>query len=285
MKKPSIYLKTFSLMLSLGVVMSASAMAIAAFKPSSPSPDQQTASESLLARRFRPRFRARRVRYSRRRSGGASRGPGVCYGEEITVTPVLPKINEQELSKKQEIAVESTVSPAPTFLISVDKTKATEAVFTLLNADDTEVIYEQEVSLENNTPGIITVSLPEPATEEEALVKENEEYHWYFSVRCDPTDLAGDLIVEGRINRIPKEDALAQALADATEQEKPAVYAEFGVWTEAASSLAALLENNPNNPEIQANWQALLESVNLEKLIEKDLVSRSGSTVETNAEN
>lgn len=284
MKKPSVYFKTFSLMLSLGVVMSASAMAFAAIKPSSPSPDQQTLSESLLARRFRrPRFRARGVRPSVRRSGGASRGPGMCYGEEITVTPVLPKINES--SKEGEITVESTVSPAPKFLISVDKTKATEAEFTLLNADDTEIIYEQEVSLENNTPGIITVSLPEPATEEEALVKENEEYHWYFSVRCDPTDLAGDLIVEGRIKRIPMADALAQELADATELEKPAVFAEFGVWTEAASSLAALLENNPNNPEIRANWQALLESVNLEKLIEKDLVSHSGSTVETNAEN
>ncbi|MFP5274946.1 DUF928 domain-containing protein [Coleofasciculus sp.] len=277
MKKSSIYLKTFSLMLSLGVVMSASAMAIASLKPSSSSPAQQTPSESLLARR--PRFRARGVRSSWGRSGGTSRGPGICYGEEITVTPLLPKINEEELPK-EEILVESTVSAAPKFLISVDQTKATEASFTLLNADGTEVIYEQEVSLENKTPGIITVSLPEPATEDEAFVKVGQEYQWFFSVSCDPSDTAGDIIVEGRIKRIPKEDALAQELADATEVEKPAVYAEFGVWTEAASSLAELLENNPDNPEIRANWQALLESANLGKLIEKDLVSSSGSSVE-----
>ncbi|MEQ9551367.1 MAG: DUF928 domain-containing protein [Coleofasciculus sp. G3-WIS-01] len=278
MKKSSIYLKTFSLMLSLGVVMSASAMAIASLKPSSSSPAQQTPSENLLARR--PRFRARGVSSSRGRSGGTSRGPGMCYGEQITVTPLLPKINEQDSSKEERVVVESTVSPAPKFLISVDQTKATEAEFTLLNANGTEVIYQQEVSLENKTPGIITVSLPEPATEDEALVKVGQEYQWFFSVRCDPTDLAGDLIVEGRIKRIPKEDALAQELADATELEKPAVFAEFGVWTEAASSLAELLENNPDNPEIRANWQALLESANLGKLIEKDLVSSSESSVE-----
>ncbi|MEQ8541718.1 MAG: DUF928 domain-containing protein [Coleofasciculus sp. D1-CHI-01] len=278
MKKPSIYLKTFSLLLSLGLVMSASAMAIAGFKPNSSSHNHQKPSETLFAGNKGLRFRNRNIRASRWRTAGFSRGSGMCYGEEVEVTPLVPKVAE-----KNTIPVEVTALPNPTFLVYVGETQAKEAEFALLSPDK-EIIYHEIVSL-NETPGIVMFTLPEPMTEEE-LLKESEKYQWVFSLSCEQGgDASGNLTVEGWVERVSPETELAQKLANASEREKPAIFAEYGFWMDAAGILAQLRQDYTNDPQVQENWQSALNFAGLDQLIEEPLVSHSGSTGETNAEN
>ncbi|MFW5665314.1 MAG: DUF928 domain-containing protein [Coleofasciculus sp.] len=291
MKKPSIYLKTFSLMLSLGLVMSASAMAIAGLKPSSPNQENQKLSETLVAGNKGLRFRRRRMRASRRRTGGFSRG--VCkIGDEekpVHVTALLPQLQSKELpedaqesSTNAQIPVELTVEGTPTFLVHVTETEAEEAVFTLMTENKDKVVYETTVSLNNQTPGIISISIPEsdPANPDNELLQVGEIYNWFVTIPCDQNDWSQNPTAEGWVKRIAKEDSLAQELAKTPDINHPKVYVDYGVWTEAVSSLEQLRERYPNNPQVQADWKDLLESVGLENLVADRSVNSPESEVE-----
>ena len=267
-------------MLSLGLVMSASAMAIAGFKPNSSSYNDQKPSETLFAGNKGLRFRNRSIRASRRRTPGFFRGSGMCYGEEVEVTPLIP-----ETSEKNTVPVEVTVLPNPTFLVHIGETQAKEAEFALYGKDGRS-IYKETVSL-NKTPGIVMLTLPEPTMEEEELLNVSEEYQWIFSLNCDDTnvgDASGNLMVEGWVERVSPETELAQKLANASEREKPAIFAEYGFWMDATGRLAQLRKDS-DDPQVQENWQSALNFAGLDQLIEAPLVSHSGSTVEINAEN
>lgn len=291
MKKPSIYLKTFSLMLSLGLVMSASAMAIAGLKPSSPNQENQKLSETLVAGNKRLRFRRRRMRASRRRTGGFSRGMCKIGDQErvVNVTPLLPEVQTKELpenaqasSANARVPVELTVEETPTFLVHVSETAVEEAVFTMLNEQGDKVVYEKTISLKDKTPGIVSVSLPatDPADPENNLLEVGETYHWFVTIACYPDDWSQNPMAEGWVKRIAKEDSLAQELAKTPEMQHPEVYAVHGVWTETVSSLAKLRERYPDNPQVQADWKDLLESVGLENLVAERPVNSPESRVE-----
>jgi len=278
MKKSSTYLKTFSLMLSLGLVMSASAMAIAGLKPSSPNQENQKLSETLVAGNKGLRFRRRRMRASRRRTGGFSRG--VCkigdQEKQVNVTALLPQLQSKELSDDpqessttEQIPVELTVEQTPTFLVHITETEAEEAVFTLMTEDRSEVVYEKTISLENKTPGIVSISLPESdaADPENELLQVDQIYNWFVTIPCDQNDWSQNPTAEGWVKRIAKEESLKQELAKTPDMDQPQVFVDHGIWTEAVSSLAELRERYPNNPQVQTDWKDLLESVGLENLV------------------
>lgn len=202
----------------------------------------------------------------------------MCYAEEVEVTPLVPKAAE-----KNTVPVEVTVLPNPTFLVYVSETQAKEAEFALLSQDK-GIIYHETVSLDE-TPGIVMFSLPEPMTEEEELLKESEKYQWVFALSCDEGgDASGNLTVEGWVERVSPETELAQKLANASEREKPDIFAEYGFWMDATGTLAQLRKDS-DDPQVQENWQSALNFAGLDQLIEEPLVSHSGSTGETNAEN
>ncbi|MEQ9483802.1 DUF928 domain-containing protein [Coleofasciculus sp. F4-SAH-05] len=278
MKKPSIYLKTFSLMLSLGLVMSASAMAIAGLKPSSSSQENQKPSETLVAGNKGLSFRRRRMRASRRRTGGFSRG--VCkigdQEKQVNVTALLPQLQSKELpddaqeaSTNEQIPVELTVEQTPTFFVHITETEAEEAVFTLMTENKDKVVYETTISLDNQTPGIVSISIPEsdPADPENELLQVDQIYNWFVTIPCDQNDWSQNPTAEGWVQRIAKEESLKQELAKTPDMDQPKVFVDHGVWTEAVSSLAKLRERYPNNPQVQADWKDLLASVGLENLV------------------
>ncbi|MEQ9354369.1 DUF928 domain-containing protein [Coleofasciculus chthonoplastes] len=278
MKKPSIYLKTFSLMLSVGLVMSASAMAIAGLKPNSSNQADQKPSETLVAGNKGLSFRRRRMRASRRRTGGFSRG--VCkigdQEKQVNVTALLPQLQSKELpddaqeaSTNEQIPVELTVEQTPTFFVHITETEAEEAVFTLMTENKDKVVYETTISLDNQTPGIVSISIPEsdPADPENELLQVDQIYNWFVTIPCDQNDWSQNPTAEGWVQRIAKEESLKQELAKTPDIDQPKVFVDHGVWTEAVSSLAKLRERYPNNPQVQADWKDLLASVGLENLV------------------
>jgi len=291
MKKPSIYLKTFSLMLSLGLVMSASTLAIAGLKPSSPNQENQKLSETLVAGKKGLRFRRRRMRASRRRTGGFSRGVCKIGNEEkqVHVTALLPQLQSkelpedtQELPTNEQVPVELTVEQTPTFLVHITETEAEEAVFTLMNENRDKVVYEKTISLDNQTPGIVSISIPEsdPANPDNELLQVDQIYNWFVTIPCSQADWSENPTAEGWVKRIAKEESLQQELAKTPDIDHPKVFVDHGIWTEAVSSLAKLRERYPNNPQVQADWKDLLASVGLENLVAERPVNSPESGVD-----
>lgn len=289
MNKPSIYFKTISLVLAVGMVMSESLIAAASIKYGSSSQDRSTPSSTLLAqRRERGRlgFRVGAVRSSRKRTGGISRGSFVCDGEKITTTALMPQVqvpDEKNPGTQKWIPADAaTVESSPKFWVYVSQTKKTSAKFTLnkvtKQADgkiiDEKEIHEETVALTGHA-GIVSVSVPKNIE-----LEMNQPYHWYFSIDCNsvqsPTDTSVDKsdnpFVEGFVQRIQKDPSLEPALKNAGEKDHPIVYTNYELWTEAVSTLADLRQRYPSDQQLKDDWQSLLESVDLQRVAKEQLL-------------
>lgn len=269
MNKPSIYFKTISLVLAMGMVMSESLIAAASIKYGSSSQDQSTPSSSLLAqRRGRLGFRVGGIRSSRQRTGGIARGPSVisdCNGESITITALLPQTNRQNQKVPDDkIEVEETVSANPTVLVHITPTKAKIAEFTVKNEKGDTIVHNETVSLTHNS-GVVSLKVSEKPLQAGQL------YHWAFQIYCDASSSGGDLTVDGWVQYNAPSDELAN-VEKQPERDRPAIYAEKKIWTDTLSSLAELRQRYPNDQEVAADWQSLLDSVGLGNIAKEQLI-------------
>ncbi|NEP11560.1 MAG: DUF928 domain-containing protein [Symploca sp. SIO2C1] len=270
MTKQSIGIKTFSLMLTLGLVMSISTMVRAGLKRNLSEQDNRRLAESLVAGHKNLEFKRWRSREIRQRPKGQMR----C-GDKIRLTPLLPQLRTSEV-----IPVELTVEANPTLLIHMGETSypVVEALFKLYDEENRRVIYEKNISLKDKIQGIISISLPETALidadAEQDLLEVDKTYKWYLIIYPDPQDPSARASTAGVVKRIAKEESLVQELAKTPELDHPKVYADYGIWIETVSSLAKLRERYPNNPQLEDDWRYLLESVGLDKLISEHPVNR-----------
>ncbi len=283
MKKSSGYFKTFSLTLSVGLAVSATLPAIASIKDNAFSQGSPNRSEIVLGQRLsRLRFKVRGIRPSMSREGGISRGADAtasCAGEPVTVTSLLPKTNVAQLAaaEKAEIEIEKTVAERPTFFIHVSQTSAQEAEFILkkkIGEDkDGKLVYDEDKYVDQTvalpeTPGIVSISLPADA----ATLEVGQSYYWTFQVICDPTDRQKDVTVDGAVQRIELDSSLANKLQQAEPRDRPGIYAEAEIWTDALSTLADLRKANPNDQQLQDDWNNLLSSVGLDKVAQATVI-------------
>lgn len=269
MNKPSIYFKTISLVLAIGMVMSESLIAAASIKYGSSGQDRSTSSSTLLAqRRGRLGFRVGGIRSSRQRTGGIARGSSVisdCNGESMTLTALLPQTNRQNNSVPDDkIEVEQTVSANPTVLVHISPTKAKNAEFTVLNETETDIIHNETVSLTQNS-GVVSLKVTDQPLQAGKL------YRWAFQIHCDASNSGGDLTVDGWLQYNAPSGELANVEKEA-ERDRPAIYAEQKIWTETLSSLADLRQRYPNDQEVAADWQSLLDSVGLGNIANEKLI-------------
>lgn len=266
MNKHSLYLKAMSLALALGMVMTESLSAAVTINRGSQ--DLSISSSTLLAQRQgRLGFRVRGIRPSRQRTGGISRGPSVisdCNGESVTVTALLPQTNRQNKSVPDDkIEVEQTVSANPTILVHISPTKAKNAEFTVLNETEEDQIHNETVSLTSNS-GVVSLKVTQKQ------LKAGQLYHWAFQIHCGGTDEA-NLTVDGWLQYTAPTGELAN-VEKQPERDRPAIYAEKEIWTETVSSLAELRQRYPNDPEVAADWQSLLDSVGLGNIANEKLI-------------
>lgn len=195
-----------------------------------------------------------------RREGGGTRGG--CLQSGKTLTALMPEANFGQ-----------TLSGYPTFFWYVPSVSASTAEFLLLD-EQNEEIYQTTFLLEGND-GIIGLSLP--STVDFPALEVGKDYHWYFSIVCDANDRSADIFVEGWVQRIEPDAELVARLETAAPEERPAIYAESGIWYEAVGALAALRRSQPNSTELLQSWNTLLNSVGLGDLSNKVLLPQSGT--------
>ncbi|MDX2215960.1 MAG: DUF928 domain-containing protein [Oculatellaceae cyanobacterium bins.114] len=191
-----------------------------------------------------------------RREGGGTRGN--CLRGEPPLIALIPSTN-----------FGTTLEARPTFYWNVPPTASPLAEFVLLDAEDNEV-YRSTFQLSGD-PGIMAFSLKDQANAPDLEI--GKDYHWYFSLICDPDDRSGDIFSEGWIQRIAPPTTLTSQLAATAEGDRPRVYAQAGIWYDALNSMANLRQTQPRNPEIATQWTTLLRSVGLDTLAEQPFLN------------
>lgn len=208
------------------------------------------------------RFRPPNVGTPHRRTGAAVRGGGGCgFSAQDKLVALLPA-TEPVL----------TVAEYPTVFVfvSLPQTTAKEADFTLWGGSNQDkVVYETTIKLPSK-PGIVSFSLPKNRTLPPLEV--GKSYYWDFSVACDPQNRAEALVAQGQIQRVELNRDLVKSLKNASLRDRPAVYAEAGIWYDALTSLAELHRSSPQDSTLAADWAELLKSVGLETIAQEPLI-------------
>jgi hypothetical protein len=209
---------------------------------------------AALAQRFIPRSNG----LPGRREGGGARG---CDAKvmlpETTSTDIRAKKAMMSLVPAEQGA--TTVSAYPTFFWYVAATTA-PLEFMLMDEQGQE-LYKTEFKT-NGEAGIISLSLPQTANLPPLEV--DKSYRWSFTLLCDQQDQSANIVMNGWVQRVQPSAELSRQLSAATAPEKSAIYAANGIWHEAIATLADLRYLQPNDAALQAKWDELLASVQLD---------------------
>lgn len=190
----------------------------------------------------------------RRESAGVR---GACLPPNQALTVLIP-----------ENQVTLTTSLYPTLFFYLPATQAQEALFILYDENERE-IYRSIFSIKEMS-GLLKLSIPDGFTSPK--LEEGKNYYWQFSMFCDPNNPSLDPFVDGWVQRVPLTEDISNNLATASDSEKVDIYTAAGIWQDALTTLADLRQNNPNNQNLAAQWNQLLENIGLEKIAQEPII-------------
>lgn len=217
--------------------------------------NEKIASREILLKQIR--FKPPKTGAPDNRRGGASRG-GSCGNHQNDLQALLPDGD-----------FGLTLEPYPTFFVYVPSSSSRLVEFELREQHTNEVFYKTRFKIPD-TPGIVSFSLPNNKTIQPLEVGKN--YRWFFALICNPQERSEDLYVQGWIQRIKPNATLSRQLEKATPRDRPAIYAQSGIWYETLSKLAELRLAHPQDPTLTANWTQLLKSVGLNQVADAPIV-------------
>lgn len=189
----------------------------------------------------------------KRTAGGASRGECQVQQPSEYLTALIPNTS-----------VALTVAAAPTFWFYVPYNLLNKhSVELVLKDKQGEFLYQHKFSGKEVSSGIVSFSLPSTI---ELSTKEN--YAWYFVIYCDRHNPEKFVYVNGSIRRI-ENSVLKNKLTEVDREEKLILYTQAKIWYDTLTILAESLRTEPQNPQLQADWLNLLQSIGLEHLANK----------------
>lgn len=239
-----------SLLLPIATLVSPSARAIEATSRLTIAPPIQISLKFKVPKRGAPSSTA----------GGASRGACLLDNKAAgskNLTSLMPPTK-----------LGLTWAERPSFFVYVPQSSARTAGFLLLSDDDTEIVYETTIVLPSQA-GVLRFDLPADAPP----IQVGKQYHWFMTTLCDTTTgLSGSPTVEGWLERSTPDAALRKTMQKTLLSDRPALYAEAGIWYETLATLADLQRQAPQNSKFRKDWQALLQSVGLEAIATEPLL-------------
>lgn len=178
------------------------------------------------------------------RVGGSSRG-----GElHDVVLFVLAPEDHTGLTTQEQPALYWYVSPATSAPI----------VFTLVTDQADEPLAEKLINVPRHS-GLQSVRLTDYAVR----LSPGVHYKWSITLVMDTTHPSRNLLAEGAIEYIEPSPALRARLTQAPRDALPRLYAAEGVWYDAISVLADLLEAAPHDAWLRRQRASLLQQVGL----------------------
>ncbi|MCJ8280443.1 MAG: DUF928 domain-containing protein, partial [Rivularia sp. ALOHA_DT_140] len=106
-------------------------------------------------------------------------------------------------------------------------------------------------------------------------LEENKNYRWYFNIYCETKKTIPSLRVEGVVRRVKLNQELTQKINLAKPIEKVELYAAEGIWFNSINTLAQLRQQEPENQQLIETWQNLVESIGMEDIANKPLISNN----------
>jgi hypothetical protein len=182
---------------------------------------------------------------------------GCASSNQVSLTALVPKNK-----------IGRTVSDYPTFFFYLPQTDAELAEF-ILEDESGNQIYQQDLTIKNLS-GVIGVSIP--ANTNVPPLEVGKDYTWKFTVVCDAEDRASDQLESGVVRRVELSPDILGELEKADPRQKTFIYAENGIWQDALSTLAAARRANPNDTDLDADWESLLDSVELGEIAAEPIV-------------
>lgn len=179
-----------------------------------------------------------------RRVAGAARD-SQCLADTGSkrLTAIMPQSN-----------VGLTTVANPVLLFYVPKTSTQAALELVILDENKNNVVTKQYYKPSGKAGVVSI----PVTT--ASLETGKQYRWSFSVICNAKARSHDRVVEGAIKRIQPEAQLATQLKNANPQQLPHLYANAGIWQDSIATLARLRTSRPNDPELKADWEALLKT-------------------------
>ncbi|MGC1248131.1 MAG: DUF928 domain-containing protein [Spirulinaceae cyanobacterium] len=220
---------------------------------------------------FIPRTRREEEGEPYNQSSDGTYGEDRCPQSVPSLTALVPGKGLEE-SETEPAATEKTYwsitaqeFPTLWFYVPYPTSGELEAKLKVMTNETREVVYNNIYQL-NGTPGIIGLTI-----KDEALVV-GKDYHWSFTIICDPENRDSDVYVQGKIARVAATPKFTP-LPTAKPEEKVDLYARDGLWNETLTTI--FTELYPSNPKQAKEYlRGLLgsEYVNLESLAEQPVV-------------
>jgi Domain of Unknown Function (DUF928) len=209
--------------------------------------------------------------------GGQTRCP-----LEGSFQPLVYKVRDSLDSGSSPYFFGLTVGERPTFYFNNIRLEGQTPVYFALFESNPEspghydrVVYETNLKL-SDTAGVISISLPS-----EVQLQVGKTYQWYIEV-----DYLGSAeAILGWIERVETSPELATQLASAeTAIDRAKIYAEAGIWYDAIDTLTQE-RKVADTPELKAQWESLLTSLDLSEEIFAQLVEAPFVEVESISDN
>ena len=99
-----------------------------------------------------------------------------------------------------------------------------------------------------------------------------KNYRWSVALICETEDRSADVSETGIVRRVELSADIRSQLEKADPRQKTVIYAQNGIWQDALSTLAAARRANPNDAELAADWESLLDSVTLGGIAKEPIV-------------
>jgi hypothetical protein len=161
-----------------------------------------------------------------------------------------------------ESQIGRTVSEYPVFFFYFPKGDFDDPQLAEFYIEDEKENLINETTLKiNNSPGVMSVSIP--ANKNVSPLEAGKNYRWSISWICYPDDRSTDAVATGIVRRVELSAEILRELDAADPRQKTVIYAENGIWQDALSTLAAARRANPNDTDLAADWESLLDSVKL----------------------
>lgn len=207
------------------------------------------------------------------REGAASRGR--CPSSDKPLTALVPLTQETlgggqystPTMNRTKRVLGLTVVEHPTFWFYVPyPLTSTRSAEFVLQDDNGKDIYQSSLIESGTTPGVVGFKLPSTVP----ALEVSKRYHWYFQIHCNSDET---VFVDGWVERVALKPLLKSQLAQATPQERVTLYAQAGIWHEALTALAKLRSKNPEDAKLRAEWDKLLESIDLKAIAQEPITS------------
>jgi hypothetical protein len=179
-----------------------------------------------------------------RRVAGAARN-SQCFADTGSkrLTAIMPQSN-----------VGFTTVANPVLLFYVPKTSSQAQLELVILDENKNNVVTKQYYKPSSKAGVVSIPLTT------ASLEVGKQYRWAFSVICNEKARSHDRVVEGAIKRIQPQAQLATQVKNANPQQVPHLYANAGIWQDSIASLASLRTSRPNDPQLKADWEALLKT-------------------------